>query len=50
MLEKIWCPYCSSAQQIIEVHGHHQCLKCGVNIAPCCSGEQAEEEEEVGNI
>jgi len=50
MLEEIHCHYCSSAQQIVEVHGHKQCVRCGVNISPCCSGEQIIEEDEVGDI
>ena len=44
MLEKMHCPYCSSAQQVVEVHGHSQCIKCGINISPCCTGEQDEGE------
>jgi hypothetical protein len=50
MLEKVHCPYCSSVQQVVEVHGHSQCIRCGINISPCCSGENAEEEEKVGNV
>jgi hypothetical protein len=46
MMEQLHCPHCASAQQVVEVHGHKQCIKCGVNIDPCCSGEQEEEEEE----
>jgi hypothetical protein len=50
MLEKVHCPYCSSVQQVVEVHGHSQCIRCRINISPCCSGENAEEEEKVGNV
>ena len=45
MLEQIFCPYCASVQQVVDVHGHKQCVKCGINISPCCSGEQASEYE-----
>ena len=45
MLEQIFCPYCASAQQVVDVHGHKQCVKCGINVSPCCSGEQASEYE-----
>ena len=38
MLEQIHCAYCSSAQQVVEVHGHRQCLNCGINLEPCCEG------------
>jgi protein arginine N-methyltransferase 7 len=46
MLEQIFCPYCASAQQVVDVHGHKQCVKCGINVSPCCSGEQADAYEE----
>ena len=46
MLEQIFCSYCSSAQQVVDVHGHKQCVKCRINISPCCSGEQADAYEE----
>ena len=45
MLEQIFCPYCALVQQVVDVHGHKQCVKCGINISPCCSGEQALEYE-----
>jgi hypothetical protein len=45
MLEQIFCPYCASAQQVVDVHGHKQCVKCGINVSPCCSGEQLTEYE-----
>jgi len=38
MLEEVHCAHCSSIQQIVEVHGHRQCLKCGINVGPCCEG------------
>jgi hypothetical protein len=40
MLEQIFCPYCASAQQVVD--GHRQCVKCGINVSPCCLGEQAD--------
>jgi len=45
MLEQIFCPYCASAQQVVDVHGHKQFVKCGINVSPCCSGEQMTEYE-----
>ena len=45
MLEQIFCPYCASAQQVVDVHGHKQCVKCRINVSPCCFGEQASEYE-----
>jgi len=38
MLQTFHCVYCASAQQVVEVHGHIQCIRCGINIDPCCSG------------
>ena len=35
------CPYCQH-DQIVYVHGHGQCAKCGINIEPCCDGGQCE--------
>ena len=31
------CPYCQS-RNFVEVHGHSQCVECGVNVVPCCEG------------
>ena len=45
MLEQIFCLYCATIQQAVDVHGHKQCVKCGINISPCCSGEQADKHE-----
>jgi hypothetical protein len=45
MLEQIFCPYCASAPQVVDVHGHKQCVKCDINVSSCCSGEQALEYE-----
>lgn len=36
------CPYCSRPLELIRVHGHDQCRHCGVNVHPCCNGEQCE--------
>ena len=41
------CPYCQAPPSYrVEVHGHVQCQRCGVNIQPCCDGAQAEPEAE----
>ena len=45
MMELLHCVYCSSVQQVVEVHGHKQCVNCGINIDPCCSGTPEEVEE-----
>ena len=31
---------------MVDVHGHKQCVKCGINVSPYCSGEQADAYEE----
>ena len=36
------CPYCSRPSELVLVHGHDQCRHCGINVQPCCSGEQCE--------
>lgn len=35
------CHYCGYDGAAVPVHGHGQCARCGTNIEPCCSGEQA---------
>lgn len=37
------CPWCQRLTLPIQVHGHVQCQHCGINIDPCCGGEQAQE-------
>jgi len=37
------CPRCQRLTLPIQVHGHVQCQHCGINIDPCCGGEQAQE-------
>ena len=32
------CPMCATVLQVIWIHGHGQCAKCGINVEPCCSG------------
>jgi len=32
------CPMCATVLQVIWVHGHGQCAKCGINVDPCCAG------------
>jgi len=37
------CPYCGMMPlQVVHVHGHGQCVSCGTNVEPCCSGEGLE--------
>jgi primosomal protein N' len=45
MLEQVFCPYCAFAQKVFDVLGHKQCVQCGINVSPCCSGEQRTEYE-----
>ena len=46
MLEQIFCPHCASAQQVVDAQwGQNQYVKCGINVSPCCSGEQASDYE-----
>lgn len=40
------CPYCGQAAGRVYVHGHVQCLACGLNIDECCRGEQAQEPDQ----
>ena len=35
------CNWCAAPLRPVEVHGHVQCGTCGINIEPCCGGEQA---------
>ena len=30
------CDWCGAVTRILWVHGHGQCLACGLNIMPCC--------------
>jgi hypothetical protein len=34
------CPVCQQHSLPVYVHGHYQCSICGINISPCCDGEQ----------
>lgn len=38
------CVYCGSPLQVVWVHGHGQCARCGVNVDPCCGGAPLDEE------
>ncbi|MFN3240467.1 MAG: hypothetical protein ACE37K_03025 [Planctomycetota bacterium] len=33
------CPWCGSMRGVVHVHGHAQCVTCGTNVDPCCSGD-----------
>ena len=37
------CPWCGSLRGVVHVHGHGQCLTCGTNIEPCCTGDSADD-------
>ena len=36
------CNWCNNPSNIIWVHGHGQCSKCGIIIDECCRGEEAQ--------
>lgn len=38
------CAFCGAALEIVHVHGHGQCARCGTNVDPCCSGASAADE------
>ena len=33
------CPACGLRAGVEHVHGHGQCLACGTNVDPCCTGD-----------
>jgi hypothetical protein len=39
---KIQCLFCSYHVQLIHVHGHYQCPKCGTNAMPCCDADNCD--------
>jgi hypothetical protein len=39
------CDFCGLQAEMIFVHSYYQCPRCGINVAPCCQGEQCEWEE-----
>ncbi|MFN5217759.1 MAG: hypothetical protein ACK5CL_03240 [Sphingomonadales bacterium] len=40
------CDFCGLQGEMIFVHSHYQCPRCGINVAPCCQGESCEWEGE----
>lgn len=38
------CPRCGAALEMVYVHGHGQCARCGENVEACCSGASAFDE------
>ncbi|MCC6784119.1 MAG: hypothetical protein IT457_14850 [Planctomycetes bacterium] len=38
MARRLRCPQCLRLTSIVHVHGHAQCVLCGTNVEPCCSG------------
>jgi len=38
------CPFCGARLQVVAVHGHGQCARCGTNTEPCCAGADAASE------
>ena len=41
------CPFCGARLQVVAVHGHGQCARCGTNTEPCCAGADAQSEADV---
>lgn len=38
------CSFCGAALEVVHVHGHGQCARCGTNVDPCCAGASALDE------
>ena len=38
------CPFCGAQLDLVPVHGHAQCARCGTNVQPCCAGASAGDE------
>lgn len=36
------CLYCGQPKSIVWVHGHGQCVHCGINVDECCRGESCD--------
>ncbi|MBE7492568.1 MAG: hypothetical protein HS108_12535 [Planctomycetes bacterium] len=36
------CLYCGFEGELVWVHGHGQCARCGINVEPCCDGAACE--------
>ncbi len=36
------CLYCGRPRSIVWVHGHGQCVHCGINVDECCRGENCD--------
>jgi hypothetical protein len=32
------CPMCGYPLELVWVHGHGQCARCGTNVQSCCEG------------
>lgn len=41
------CPWCGQWTRYIIVQSHYECPQCHRPVLDCCSGERAEEVEEV---
>jgi predicted RNA-binding Zn-ribbon protein involved in translation (DUF1610 family) len=33
------CLFCAQHVDLVYVHGHYQCPRCGTNALPCCDGD-----------
>lgn len=41
-VKPLHCDFCGYSGELVFVHSHYQCPRCGINVAPCCQGEQCE--------
>ena len=39
------CMFCNQKVDLVYVHGHYQCPKCGINALPCCDGDNCEDNQ-----
>lgn len=38
---RLKCRFCHSEISLVECHGHHHCVNCGMPNFECCDGETA---------
>lgn len=41
-MQKQQCFHCAHWVQLVHVHGHYQCPVCGINLLPCCDGDNCD--------
>jgi hypothetical protein len=45
-MKPVNCLFCGYQGELVFVHSHYQCPHCGINVAPCCEGEQCQISDE----